>query len=37
VGGGHSWPGADPKEAVGLTTQQISATSLMLSFFARYS
>ena len=36
VGGGHSWPGADPKEAVGLTTQQVSATSQMLSFFARY-
>ena len=36
VGGGHSWPGADPQEAVGLTTQQVSATSHMLSFFARY-
>ncbi len=36
VGGGHSWPGADPKQAVGLTTEQVSATSLMLSFFNRY-
>ena len=36
VGGGHSWPGADPNEAVGLTTQQVSATSQMLSFFSRY-
>jgi polyhydroxybutyrate depolymerase len=34
IGGGHSWPGADPKEAIGLTTQEISATSLILSFFA---
>jgi polyhydroxybutyrate depolymerase len=34
IGGGHSWPGADPKEAIGLTTQQINATSLVLSFFA---
>jgi polyhydroxybutyrate depolymerase len=33
VGGGHSWPGADPKLAVGLTTQQVSATSQVLSFF----
>ena len=36
VGGGHSWPGADPKEAVGLTTEQVSATTQMLSFFDRY-
>jgi polyhydroxybutyrate depolymerase len=36
VGGGHSWPGADPKLAVGLTTEQVSATSQMLSFFHRY-
>jgi polyhydroxybutyrate depolymerase len=33
VGGGHSWPGADPAEAVGLTTQQVSATARVLSFF----
>ena len=33
VGGGHSWPGADPALAVGLTTQQVSATSQILSFF----
>jgi polyhydroxybutyrate depolymerase len=33
VGGGHSWPGANPKLAVGLTTQQVSATSQILSFF----
>ena len=36
VGGGHSWPGADPGRAPGLTTQQVSATSEVLSFFGRY-
>ncbi len=36
VGGGHSWPGADPRQAPGLTTQQVSATSEVLSFFGRY-
>jgi polyhydroxybutyrate depolymerase len=36
VGGGHAWPGADPKLAVGLTTQQVSATSQVLAFFARF-
>jgi polyhydroxybutyrate depolymerase len=35
IGGGHSWPGADPKQALGLTTQQVSATSQVLSFFGR--
>jgi polyhydroxybutyrate depolymerase len=35
VGGGHSWPGADPSKAIGLTTQQISATTLALAFFHR--
>jgi polyhydroxybutyrate depolymerase len=34
VGGGHSWPGADPKESVGLTTQQINATAEILGFFS---
>ena len=33
LGGGHSWPGADPALAVGLTTQQVSATAQILSFF----
>jgi len=33
LGGGHSWPGADPAAAIGLTTQEISATSLALVFF----
>jgi polyhydroxybutyrate depolymerase len=33
VGGGHSWPGADPKKALGLTTEQVSATQQILSFF----
>ncbi len=33
LGGGHSWPGADPKRALGRTTQQIDATSLILDFF----
>jgi len=36
VGGGHTWPGADPKRAVGLTTQQVSATLGILSFFSRF-
>jgi polyhydroxybutyrate depolymerase len=36
VGGGHSWPGADPSKAIGLTTQQISATTLALAFFHRF-
>lgn len=34
LGGGHAWPGADPARAIGLTTQQISATDLALAFFA---
>jgi polyhydroxybutyrate depolymerase len=34
VGGGHSWPGSDPKDALGLTTQQVSATREILSFFS---
>jgi poly(3-hydroxybutyrate) depolymerase len=33
IGGGHSWPGADPTKSIGLTTKQINATSLVLSFF----
>jgi polyhydroxybutyrate depolymerase len=33
VGGGHTWPGADPTKAVGLTTQQVRATAQALSFF----
>ena len=36
LGGGHSWPGADPKQAVGLTTQQVSATTQILSFFDHF-
>jgi polyhydroxybutyrate depolymerase len=32
-GGGHTWPGADPAKAVGLTTQQVDATATMLRFF----
>ena len=35
LGGGHSWPGADPAKAVGLTTEQVSATAQTLSFFSR--
>jgi polyhydroxybutyrate depolymerase len=35
VGGGHSWPGADPSQAAGLTTQQVSATTQILTFFRR--
>ena len=35
LGGGHSWPGADPRVSVGLTTQQVSATTQALAFFGR--
>jgi polyhydroxybutyrate depolymerase len=35
-GGGHTWPGADPSKAIGLTTQQVSATDQILAFFARH-
>jgi polyhydroxybutyrate depolymerase len=33
LGGGHAWPGANPAGALGLTTQQVSATTQILSFF----
>jgi polyhydroxybutyrate depolymerase len=33
LGGGHSWPGADPAQAIGLTTGQVDATATMLRFF----
>ncbi len=33
VGGSHTWPGADPKLGIGLTTQQVGATPQALSFF----
>jgi polyhydroxybutyrate depolymerase len=36
LGGGHTWPGADPKLGVGLTTEQVSATTQMLAFFGRH-
>jgi polyhydroxybutyrate depolymerase len=36
LGGGHSWPGADPTKAIGLTTEQVSATSQVLSFFGHF-
>jgi polyhydroxybutyrate depolymerase len=35
-GGAHAWPGADPARAVGLTTQQISATDEALRFFGQH-
>ena len=35
-GGGHTWPGADPRKAIGLTTRQVSATDQILAFFARH-
>jgi polyhydroxybutyrate depolymerase len=34
LGGGHDWPGADPKYGFGLTTQQISASRLIVRFFS---
>jgi polyhydroxybutyrate depolymerase len=39
LGGGHTWPGAAfdfPREITGPTTHSISATDLMLSFFASH-
>ena len=33
-GGGHTWPGAVAASGPGVTTQTISATSLVLAFFA---
>jgi polyhydroxybutyrate depolymerase len=33
LGGGHTWPGADPRSGVGLTTQQVDATGAILAFF----
>jgi polyhydroxybutyrate depolymerase len=36
IGGGHAWPGANPKLALGLTTQQVSATKEILMFFHRF-
>jgi polyhydroxybutyrate depolymerase len=36
LGGGHSWPGADPSRSLGLTTQQVNATTEILSFFGRW-
>ncbi len=36
IGGGHAWPGANPKDAIGLTTQQVSATKEILGFFNRW-
>ncbi len=32
-GGGHTWPGADPDLAIGLTTDQVDATAEILAFF----
>ena len=36
LGGSHSWPGADPRKSVGLTTNQISATAKILVFFRQH-
>jgi polyhydroxybutyrate depolymerase len=33
AGGGHTWPGADPHKGIGLTTQQVNATTQILQFF----
>ncbi|MEX2246028.1 MAG: PHB depolymerase family esterase [Dehalococcoidia bacterium] len=40
LGGGHAWPGAVfdfPREITGLTTHSISATELILTFFASHA
>lgn len=34
IGGGHSWPGADPKKALGLTTEQLGAANRILTYFS---
>ena len=34
LGGGHSWPGADPRKSFGFTTQQINATKVIIAYFA---
>lgn len=36
IGGGHTWPGADPAKGLGLTTQQVDATKELLRFFAAH-
>jgi polyhydroxybutyrate depolymerase len=36
VGGGHTWPGADPRITSMHTAEEISATALMLTFFSRH-
>jgi polyhydroxybutyrate depolymerase len=35
-GGGHNWPGSDPDQYLGYTTQQIDATDLILDFFEQH-
>jgi len=37
VGGGHTWPGALDIPSLGPVTDEISATDLMLSFFAHHT
>jgi polyhydroxybutyrate depolymerase len=37
VGGGHTWPGANPTKGFGLTTQQVTATTRILAFFRHYT
>ena len=37
LGGSHTWPGADPRLGVGLTTQQVDATGRILAFFGGMS
>ncbi|MHB1844015.1 MAG: CE1 family esterase, partial [Deltaproteobacteria bacterium] len=33
LGGGHTWPGGTPIPALGLTTSDLDATSMMVAFF----
>lgn len=37
LGGGHEWPGAKVTTGVGLTTQQISANTLIINFFHSFT
>lgn len=36
LGGTHAWPGADPSASIGLTTQQVNATTQALALFDRF-
>jgi polyhydroxybutyrate depolymerase len=37
IGGGHTWPGAEPAPFLGMTTQQIDATARIWEFFEAHA